>query len=114
MITKAQEALLEAIKAALFDTEPNYPDGVDWDEVIREAKAQTVLGLISPVIPVQNESLMEAVESQKVAYMRILYEQDKLVKLLDEHQIPCVILKGCAAAVYYSKPYLRARAEGSV
>jgi len=89
--------------ASLFDTEPNYPADTDWDEVVKEAKAQTVLGIISPVIPVKDVS----VEMGKATYMRILYEQDKLIKLLDDNDIPCVILKGSAAAQYYPKPYLR-------
>ena len=103
MITKSQKVLLMAIKAALFGTKPSYPADTDWNEVVKEAKAQTVLGIISPVIPVHDES----VEQGKATYMRILYEQDKLIKLFDEHNIPCVILKGSAAAIYYPKPYLR-------
>lgn len=107
MITKSQKVLLMAIKAALFGTKPSYPADTDWDEVVKEAKAQTVLGIISPVIPVHDES----VEQCKAAYMRILYEQDQLIKLFDEHNIPCVILKGTAAAIYYPKPYLRAMGD---
>ena len=103
MLNSNHIALLEAIKASLFDTEPNYPADTDWDEVVKEAKAQTVLGIISPVIPVKDVS----VEMGKATYMRILYEQDKLIKLLDDNDIPCVILKGSAAAQYYPKPYLR-------
>ena len=107
MITKSQKVLLMAVKAALFGTKPSYPVDTNWDEVVKEAKAQTVLGIISPVIPVHDES----VEQGKATYMRILYEQDKLIKLFDEHNIPCVILKGSAAAIYYPKPYLRAMGD---
>lgn len=107
MITKSQKVLLMAIRAALFGTKPSYPADTDWDEVVKEAKAQAVLGIISPVIPVHDES----VEQGKANYMRILYEQDQLIKLFDEHNIPCVILKGTAAAIYYPKPYLRAMGD---
>lgn len=107
MITKSQKVLLMAIKAALFGTKPYYPAETDWDEVVKEAKAHTVLGIISPVIPVHDES----VEQGKANYMRILYEQNQLIKLFDEHNIPCVILKGTAAAIYYPKPYLRAMGD---
>ncbi|WP_024855841.1 nucleotidyltransferase domain-containing protein [Ruminococcus albus] len=106
-LTTTQVALLEAIKASLFDIEPNFPADTDWDEVVKEAKAQTVLGIISPVIPVKDVS----VEMGKATYMRILFEQDKLIKLLDANDIPCVILKGSAAAQYYPKPYLRAMGD---
>lgn len=107
MLNTTQIALLEAIKASLFGTEPNYPKDTDWTEVVKEAKAQTVLGIISPVIPIKDES----VEIGKATYMRLLFEQDKLIKLLDANDIPCVILKGCAAAQYYPKPHLRAMGD---
>ncbi len=105
-----QIALLEAIKASLFGTEPNYPADTDWAEVVKEAKAQTVLGIISPAIPVKDVS----VEMGKATYMRLLFEQDKLIKLLDANDIPCVILKGFAAAQYYPKPHLRAMGDVDV
>ena len=106
-LSTTQIALLEAIKASLFGTEPNYPADTDWDEVVKEAKAQTVLGIISPAIPVKDVS----VEMGKATYMRLLFEQDKLIKLLEANDIPCVILKGCAAAQYYPKPHLRAMGD---
>lgn len=106
-LTTTQVALLEAIKASLFGTEPNYPVDTVWEEVVKEAKAQTVLGIISPVIPLKDVS----VEMGKATYMRLLVEQDKLIKLLDTNDIPCVILKGAAAAQYYPKPYLRAMGD---
>ena len=106
-LTTTQVALLEAIKASLFGTEPNYPVDTVWDEVVKEAKAQTVLGIISPFIPVKDVS----VEMGKATYMRLLFEQDKLIKLLDANDIPCVILKGFASAQYYPKPYLRAMGD---
>lgn len=106
-VSTTQIALLEAIKASLFGTNPNYPADTDWTEVVKEAKAQTVFGIVSPVIPVKDVS----VEMGKATYMRLMFEQDKLVKLLDANDIPCVILKGCAAAQYYPKPYLRAMGD---
>ena len=106
-LNTTQVALLEAIKASLFDTEPNYPADTDWDEVVKEAKVQTIYGLISPVIPVRDE----ITEHGKAHYIHLLYEQDKLIKLLDANDIPCVILKGSAAAIYYQKPFLRAMGD---
>ena len=103
MAEPSQQVLLEAIKASLFGSTFSYPDDTDWDAVIKEAKSQAVMGLIGPVIPVQDKS-----SDQRTAYyIRLLYEQDKLLKMLAEHNIPCVILKGAAVAVYYPKPSLR-------
>ena len=106
-MNSTQAVLLEAIKASLFDYSPNYPDDVNWAEVVEEAKAQAVMGIISSVIPINDEITKQGIRN----YIRILYEQDKLIKLLDENNIPCVILKGCAAAVYYPKPHLRAMGD---
>ena len=35
-LSTTQIALLEAIKASLFGTEPNYPADTDWDEVVKD------------------------------------------------------------------------------
>ena len=103
MAVQSQQVLLEALRASLFGTPFSYPEDTDWSDVIKEAKSQTVSALISSVIPVHDKSS----DQSKAYYMRMLYEQDQLLKLFDEHNISCVILKGCAAAVYYPKPYLR-------
>ena len=103
MISKSQRFLLEAIKASLFNTEFKYPPNIDWNDVLIEAKSQTVNGLINPVLPFRDESY----EQVKAIYMRILYEQDKVLKCFSNAEIPCVILKGSAASIYYPKPYLR-------
>ena len=107
MLLESQIALLEALKASLFCITPSYPFEVDWDEVIKEANAQTVTGLISSVIPVRDEMN----EQCKAAYIRFMYEQDRLLSLFYEANIPYVIIKGAAAAVYYSKPYLRSMGD---
>lgn len=107
MISKSQFILLEALKASLFGVNPNYPDDVNWDEVVFEAKTQAIIGLVSPVIPVCDAS----VEQCKATYMRIMYEQDRLIKLFDSDGIPFVVLKGSAAAIYYPHPYLRSMGD---
>ncbi|WP_295154373.1 nucleotidyltransferase family protein [uncultured Ruminococcus sp.] len=105
--TTTQIALLEALKASLFGTEPVYPEDTDWAEVVNEAKVQTVMGVISPVVPVTDEITNIGITN----YSMLLYEQDKLVRLLDKNGIPVVILKGFAAAKYYPKPHLRSMGD---
>lgn len=107
MIERSQQVLLDALKASLFEIPFLYPDDMDWDDVIKEAKSQTVMGLISPVIPIHDESC----DQGRAYYMRLLHEQDKFLKLLDNNNIPCVVLKGCAAAMYYPKPFLRSMGD---
>ncbi len=103
MITEYQSFLLDALKASLFNEEFCRACDTSWNDVVIEAKAQTVIGLISPIFPV----LKETSEQVKVMYMRILFEQDRLIKCFDNAHIPCVIIKGCAAAKNYPMPYLR-------
>lgn len=107
MIEQSQQVLIEAIKASLFGSAFTYPADTDWGAVIKEAKSQTVMGLVSTVIPVHDESS----DQGKAYYMQLMHEQDNLLRLLDDNSIPCVILKGCAAAVYYPKPYLRSMGD---
>jgi hypothetical protein len=103
--------MLKALSAALCGGNTSFPKDTDWEEVVKEAKEQAILGLISPVIPSKyinvNEGGDEFIGHFVANYISLLYEQDALLKLFEENGIPCVILKGCAAAVYYPKPYLR-------
>ena len=103
MINQTQLVLFEALNASLFGIEPNFPCDTDWNSVISEAKEQTVFGLINDILPQHNE----AVDLCKASYMRIMYEQEQMIRLLDGANIPFVILKGSSAAMYYPKPYLR-------
>ena len=46
-----------------------------------------------------------------VRWSQILYAQDELVNLMEQHQIPIVILKGIAAAMYYPMPEYRSMGD---
>ena len=48
---KEQIALLELLKASLFETEPMLPDDLDWVAVLGEARAQTVVALAAKAVP---------------------------------------------------------------
>ena len=43
--------------------------------------------------------------------IQVRYGQQKLIRLLKDHQIPFVILKGTAAAYYYPNPDYRAMGD---
>jgi hypothetical protein len=76
-LNTTQIALLEALKASLFGIEPNYPEDTDWAEVVNEAKVQTVMGVISPVVPVTDEITNIGITN----YSMLLYELLKVVKI---------------------------------
>ena len=108
MINSNQTALLELVKCSLFGTAPDFPADTDWGEVYKEASSQTVVALTKVAVPESAAGLWEEAASQSVAhYMRSMYEQTNLIKLLTDNGIPLVIIKGSAAAVYYPKPQLR-------
>lgn len=108
MITSNQIALLELLKATLFNTTPHLPEETDWDEVFLEAKHQAVLALAAPSVPKVEAHRWKAYVYQNTAhYMQVLHCQKQLIHLFDTAGIPLVILKGTAAAIYYPSPIQR-------
>lgn len=108
MINVNQQALLELLKASLFGAEPHFPEGVDWDAVLQEAKDQTVVALAAPAVPEEEaEKWRIPVIRNKMRFFQIFDEQTYLVNLFQDADIPMVILKGCAAAMYYPEPLQR-------
>ena len=81
----------------------------DWESVFDEMKKQTVASLAGQWIP----SHLDAAPwntyclKQQRRWIRVMHGQDQLLQLLEENGIPCVIIKGAAAAMYYPAPTLR-------
>lgn len=112
MINTNQQALLELLKASLFDTEPSFPEGVDWDAVLQEAKDQTVVALAAPYVPSQESGKWQVPVKQNTAtFLNLLNEQTNLIQLFQASNIPLVILKGFAAAMYYPAPLRRSMGD---
>ncbi len=101
MITQTQEFLLQLLRASLSGTESPIPDSADWDAVIDEAGIQAVVGLIAKLLPKDKQRTYGS--RTKAFFLRVLHGQTELVRLFDAADIPLVILKGMAAAMYYPK-----------
>jgi len=114
---QTSQVLLDLIKKSLWGTElPDYDsiydEPVDWDAVFEEAKLQTVAGIVAPVVP---DTAPEEIKAKwknysyriLANYHKVLSAQDQLLALLKDNNIPVVILKGAAAAVYYPDPSRR-------
>ena len=105
--------LFQILKASLFTDEPVAVE--DWKAVFTEMKAQTVAAL--PAEWLQKYPIPDAGEwsaycaLQQGGWIRVMHGQKQLLELLDKHDIPCVILKGAAAAMYYPHPSLRAMGD---
>ena len=108
MINVNQQALLELLKASLFGAEPQIPEGVDLDAVLKEAKDQTVVGLAASAVPKEEADKWRIPAAQnKMRFFQILDEQENLLKLFRDAGIPLVIIKGFSAAQYYPVPLQR-------
>lgn len=108
-MTESERVLLALIRHSLFGTREAYPADTDWDEVLREAQAQAVVGLAAGSVPKEKREPWTIWRYQTAAdHTQIRYEQSQLIQLLSSKGIPVAILKGTAAAVYYPVPGLRA------
>lgn len=107
-MTNTETALFNLIKSSLFNIPADFPADTDFDEVLKEAKAQTIVALVSDVVPTDyRANWQNAADQSKAAFLRLLYEQTKVVSLLKGAGISFVIIKGTAAAIYYPTPYNR-------
>ncbi|PWJ70835.1 putative nucleotidyltransferase-like protein [Ruminococcaceae bacterium R-25] len=107
-LDKEQTCLLELIKSSLFEITPGFPESVDWDKVFVLAKTQCIVPLVAAQVPEEYRNEWQVLTCQsKAHFMRVLYEQNSLSNLLKINDIPFVILKGTAAAIYFPVPSLR-------
>ena len=114
------QVLIDLLKKSLWGTElPDYTtleEPVDWTAVFTEAKHQSVASLAYPALPDDvPQDLRDKWESYsdklRVRYHHVLAAQDELLTLLSRNNIPAVILKGAAAAVYYPSPSRRSMGD---
>ena len=107
-IVSEHSSLLTLIKTALFNTRLEISDDANWDKIFESAKAQCIVPLLAPYVPEnQKNKWLKASYQNKAHFMKMLHEQNALVNLFKANNIPFVILKGTAAAVYFPSPALR-------
>ena len=90
----------------------------DWPSIYKELRDHSIEGLpyrflkrdIIPDKKLCNEWKKRCL-LQFRRWVHVMYGQQKLLQLLDENHIDCVILKGSAAAISYPKPTLRAMGD---
>lgn len=107
-IVPEHSCLLILLKTALFNSQLYIPDDANWDKIFESAKAQCIVPLLTPYVPMdQRNKWLEVSYQNKAHLMKMLHEQNSLVKLFEANDVPFVILKGTAAAVYYPRPASR-------
>ncbi|MBR1814967.1 MAG: nucleotidyltransferase family protein [Lachnospiraceae bacterium] len=99
--------MFDILRASLFTGE-EVPV-TEWEPIFEEMKQQTVAALPGEWLPshIDAPSWRLFCMSSQAQWVRVLHAQDELLQLLEANDIPCVILKGAAAAMAYPRPTLR-------
>ena len=118
MPSEKREPVLDVLKAALGEVPFPAVPKEEWAYIERELRSQTTAALPADVIgnhpavdPRMKDRWKGIAYSHVARWSQILYVQDKLVQLMEHHQIPMVILKGTAAAMYYPVPEYRSMGD---
>ncbi|MBO4251883.1 MAG: nucleotidyltransferase family protein [Clostridia bacterium] len=107
-MNKSEEVVRELVKSAFFGEAADFSGDIDWQEVFKEAKMQAVVALVFNCVPSDFCAEWKGYANKsKARFLRVLYEQTKVVSLLQAADIGFVIIKGYAAAIYYPTPYSR-------
>ena len=109
---KEYKEILQLIKASQFpESELTIGPDWDWDAIYNEAVSQAVIGIVASVVPkavvASDKRWKEAKLKQTANYVRYCRAEEELKRVLDEADIPFVILKGNSAAIYYNQPEQR-------
>lgn len=111
-MNQTEQVLLQAIQKSLWGRDISFPKDTDWSAVLKEAADQEVLRIVIGIAPVEIQKEWQGRANTGMAhFVRILHYQEQLYKLLKENDIPLVILKGTAAAVYYPNPSQRSMGD---
>ena len=108
-----QKTVLQLLSAAMFQKPFSVEIEVDWKVVFEECRAQSVVSLAFSAL--SKSKVSQAVYTQWKAVVneslavnsKISYAHTMLNHLMNQAEIPYVILKGCASAEYYDDPLLR-------
>ena len=108
-----EQIVFKLLKTSLFKGDMEVPE--EWNDVFEEMKLQAVAGLPSVWLKKHSEVDMHEWVTYcailQAQWLRVMHGQNMLFQLLEENGIPCIILKGAAAAMYYPNPSLRSMGD---
>lgn len=114
-INDNQKLLLKLCEKSLFKNDIYLPEKFNGKELIKEANRQTVFTLIYSHIKKNASDNDDKCFSQIIANnIRVEYAHNEIHDLFLKSDIPYVILKGVASAVYYNEPMLRTMGDVDV
>lgn len=120
---KTRLQIFRIIRESLFAQEMQdiTSEECDWNAVYAEMKDHAIAFLAQKWLEngAKKSGMNEALRSewlrgcmrQQVRWIQIMSAQERLLSILAENQIECVIIKGAAAAIYYPQPSLRAMGD---
>ncbi len=107
-MNQTEQVLLQAIQKSLWNKDIKFPKDIDWNAELNEAEDHAVLGIVISVAPEVYQKEWRSRSGYVTAnFIRLLHYQEQLCRLLQENDIPMVIIKGSAAAIYYPNPVQR-------
>lgn len=120
--TDKYQLIFTVLQCALFGSPApraiEVPTDADWEAVRREMQAQTVHGLIEPILdalPITPAATREAWRmsciQQQARWHQVAAAQEALLACMAEAGIPCAVIKGLAAAQLYPKPECRSSGD---
>ena len=105
------DQVLALLRSALWGEERfpyQAPQDVEWKDIIQELKNQTVQYLVIDLLirerPEKADGYFAATAKNMMRLCNLLEVQQTLCQQLSEAGIPCVVVKGAAAAVAYPQP----------
>lgn len=105
------DQVLSLLRSSLWGEERfpyQAPQDVSWKEITRELKQQTVqflpIDLLARENPAKSQHYITAAATNMLRWYKIMQEQQELCALLSAAGIPCAVVKGAAAAIFYPQP----------
>ena len=103
--------VFDILKSALWGEERfpyRAPEDVDWDELYKELKAQTVqclpLDILARENPASSRQYIAAAGKGMMRWYHIMEQQQEICGILRDAGIGCAVVKGASAACYYPQP----------
>lgn len=112
-MTTEQKYLLGLLAKALFGREIGEPEGVDWEKLFFEARAQAVTLIAYDALNKESvpEELLSrwknAANAVLMSNIRVIRNHVVLNDWMSRESIPYVFLKGCVSASFYPDPVRR-------
>lgn len=105
-----QQKILELLSITLHNSDNISKQNIDWEAIYNECKKQTVQiiawrGLKSSLLPNDiREKWKKTVIASIYNNYQITWAHLEIHEIMKNNEIPYVILKGCASALYYPEP----------